>query len=124
MPMSPSPRISVLLPVRNAAPWLAASLRSLMRQTETEFEVVAIDDGSTDASGEILEQAARRNRRMTVRHTRPEGLPAALNRALSLARGSWIARHDADDLSHRRRFQRQLGWLDSHPEIDVIGTQL
>jgi len=122
--MSPSPRVSVLLPVRNAAPWLAASLQSLMRQTETEFEVVAIDDGSTDASGEILEQAARRNRRMIVRHTRREGLPAALNRALSLAHAPWIARHDADDLSHRRRFERQLAWLDSHPEIDVIGTQL
>src|SRR5262245_35550856 len=122
--MSPSPRVSVLLPVRDAAPWLAASLQSLMRQTEAEFEVVAIDDGSVDGSGEILDQVARQNRRVVVRHTPRQGLPAALNLALSLARAPWIARQDADDISHRRRFAHQLAYLDSHPGVDVVGTRL
>ncbi len=116
------PRVSVLLPVRDAAPWLASSLASLARQTVTDHEVIAIDDGSRDGSGEILEQAAARDRRLVVRHTPAQGLPAALQTALALARAPWVARHDADDLSHRTRFERQLGWLAEHPEVDVLGT--
>jgi glycosyltransferase involved in cell wall biosynthesis len=112
----------VLLPVRDAAPWLASSLASLARQTLADHEVIAIDDGSTDASGEILERAARSDRRLLVRHTPPRGLPAALEFALSLARAPWIARHDADDISHRTRLGRQLEWLECHADVDVLGT--
>src|ERR1051326_4628554 len=99
--MSPNspPRLSVLLPVRDAAPWLAASLASLARQTEPGYELIAVDDGSRDESGEILEAASRRDPRIVVRHTSARGLPAALNLALSLARAPWIARPDADDVS-------------------------
>ncbi|HEY6193459.1 MAG TPA: glycosyltransferase [Candidatus Eisenbacteria bacterium] len=124
--MSPNspPRLSVLLPVRDAAPWLAASLASLARQTEPGYELIAVDDGSRDESGEILEAASRRDPRIVVRHTSARGLPAALNLALSLARAPWIARHDADDVSHRERFARQLAWLDAHPGVDVLGTRL
>ena len=118
------PRVSVLLPVRDAAPWLETSLASLARQTLADHEVIAIDDGSRDGSGEILDRAARRDPRLVVRHTRARGLPAALNEALSLARSPWVARHDADDLSHRHRLERQLEWLGSHPSIDVLGTRL
>src|SRR5438093_753613 len=108
--MSPrsTPRISVLLPVRDAAPWLASSLASLARQTLTEYEVIAIDDGSRDGSGAMLDRAARRDPRIVVRHTPAVGLPGALNMALSLASAPWIARQDADDVSHRDRFARQL----------------
>jgi glycosyltransferase involved in cell wall biosynthesis len=95
-----------------------------MRQTEAEFEVVAIDDGSSDGSGEALDAAARRDRRIVVQHTAPRGLPAALNAALGLARAPWVARHDADDLSHRRRFERQLAFLAARPELDVVGTRV
>jgi glycosyltransferase involved in cell wall biosynthesis len=118
------PRVSVLLPVRNAAPWLASSLASLARQTETDHEVIAVDDGSTDGSGELLDRAAVRDARITVRHTPALGLPAALNLALSLARAPWVARQDADDLSHRARFQRQLAWLERNPGVDVLGTRV
>ena len=119
-----TPRVSVLLPVRDAAPWLAASLASLTRQTVRDHEVIAIDDGSTDGSGEILERAARRDPRLVVRHTEPRGLPAALNLALSLARAPWIARHDADDLSHRDRLACQLARVAQDPRVDVLGTAL
>ena len=117
-------RVSVLLPVRDAEPWLAASLASLARQSVADHEVIAVDDGSLDRSGEILERAARRDARLVVRHTERQGLPAALNLALSLARAPWVARQDADDLSHRLRFERQLAFAEAQPQLDVIGTRL
>lgn len=116
------PLVSVLVPVRDAAPWLASSLASLARQTLTDHEVILIDDGSTDGSGELLDQAAARDPRWVVRHTEPRGLPAALNLAWSLARSPWLARHDADDLSHRMRLERQRDWLARHPDVGVLGT--
>lgn len=118
------PSVSVLLPVRDAGPWLSASLASLWRQTLDSFEVVAIDDGSTDGSGEALERIARAERRLRVLRRPAEGLPAALNAGLRAARGRWIARHDADDLSHRRRLERQRDWLRSHRSAGVVGARL
>ena len=118
------PEISVLLPVRDAAPWLAASLASLQRQTFRDFEIVAVDDGSRDASGDLLEAAAVREPRLRVLHTGPRGLPLALNTALEHARGRWIARHDADDLSHRRRFELQHSYAAAHPAVTAIGSRL
>src|SRR5712691_11700827 len=104
------PAISVLLPVRNAAAWLDASLASLWRQTCRDFEVIAVNDGSTDGSGEALERAAAREPRLRVVHTPPRGLPLAL--------------HDADDLSHRARFALQLDTLRRHRDVAVVGSRL
>jgi len=118
------PALSVLLPVRNALPWLDASLASLRRQTFADFEIVAIDDGSTDGSGERLDHLARGERRLRVFHTEARGLPEALNLGLSKARGTWIARHDADDLSHRRRFDLQRSLLESDQGTAVVGSRL
>jgi glycosyltransferase involved in cell wall biosynthesis len=118
------PSISVLVPVRNAAPWLTAALRSLWRQTFTDFEVIAVNDGSSDDSGERLERAAREEPRLRVVHTAARGLPSALNTALGLARGRLVARQDADDLSHRRRFARQRAHLEAHRGVAVVGCRL
>lgn len=118
------PKVSVLLPVRDALPWLASSAASLARQTLAEYEVIAVDDGSGDGSGELLEGIARRDPRWVVRHTGRLGLPAALNLALSLARAPVIARHDADDLSHRRRLERQFDRLERDSGVDVVGCRV
>ncbi|HTK30679.1 MAG TPA: glycosyltransferase family A protein [Candidatus Saccharimonadaceae bacterium] len=118
------PALSVLLPVRDAGPYLAASLASLWRQSFRDFEVVAVDDGSRDGSGERLERAALGEPRLRVLHQDARGLPAALNAALATARGPLIARHDADDLSHARRFARQHAWLGAHPGDAVVGCRL
>lgn len=118
------PVISVLLPVRDAGPWLGASLASLWRQDLRDFEVIAVDDGSRDGSGERLEREAAREPRLRVVRTPPRGLPAALDAALALARAPYVARHDADDLSHRERFARQLEFLRAHRPVDVVGSRV
>jgi glycosyltransferase involved in cell wall biosynthesis len=116
--------LTVLMPVRDAGPYLIESLASLWRQTFRDFEVVAIDDGSTDGSGEALERARRRQRRLRVLRQPPEGLPAALNAGLALAGGDLVARQDADDRSHPERFALQLRWLRQRPEHSVVGCRV
>ncbi len=118
------PAISVLLPVRNAQAWLDASLRSLWRQSWRDFEVVAVNDGSTDDSGDALDRAAAREPRLRVIHTPPLGLPLALNEALRHARAPLIARHDADDVSHRARFELQLETLRESRDVAVVGSRV
>jgi len=118
------PAFSVLLPVHNAGPWLDTSLASLWRQSCSDFEVIAIDDGSTDDSGERLERAARHEPRLRVLRLPHRGLPTALNAGLAAARARWIARHDADDLSHRLRFELQRAAFDADPSLTVLGTRL
>ena len=118
------PALSVLLPVRDAGRFLAPSLASLARQTFRDFEIVAVDDGSRDGSGERLERAAAREPRLRVLHTARRGLPAALNLALAHARTPLIARHDADDLSHRERFRLQHDALAGAPAVAVLGCRV
>jgi len=118
------PALSVLLPVYNAKPYLAASLASLRRQSFADFEIIAVDDGSTDGSGEWLDREARRERRLRVVHVAHQGLPKALNIGLGLARARSIARHDADDLSHRRRFELQIEHLRGHRGDAVVGSRI
>ena len=120
----PVPAVSVLVPVHDAAPWLAASLASLWRQTFTDFEVVAVDDGSTDGSAELLERAAGREPRLRVVHTPHRGLPRAIAAAHHHARASLLARHDADDLSHRERLRLQVEYLRAHPRVAVLGARV
>ena len=102
------PIISVLLPVHNAEPYLILALDSLLEQTFPDFEVIAINDGSTDSSGQILNQYALKDSRIRVFHRQQRGLVLTLNEGIDLARGQWIARMDADDVALPRRFELQL----------------
>lgn len=116
-----TPRVSVALPVYNAGPWLRPAIDSLLAQTWSDFEVIAIDDGSTDGSGTVLDEVAARDPRFRVVHRANRGVIAALNDALDLARGDYVARMDADDLSEPERFRRQVEFLDANPDTVAVG---
>ncbi len=116
-----APTISVLLPACNAAATIGRAVASVQRQTREDWELVAVDDGSTDATGSILDELARGDRRIRVRHRPHEGLVAALNDGLAVARGCLVARMDADDACEPERLRKQAGHLDTHPETGLVG---
>jgi glycosyltransferase involved in cell wall biosynthesis len=116
----PTPAVSVVMPVYNAARWLPAALGSLLGQTFTDFEVVAVDDGSTDESPDLLRRAGDPRVRVLVGPHR--GVVAAMRTALAEARAPIVARADADDVSRPHRLERQVRFLDEHPEVAVVGA--
>jgi glycosyltransferase involved in cell wall biosynthesis len=118
------PRVSVLLPIRNAHPTLDAALESLREQTRVDFEIVAVDDGSDDGTEGRLDEWARVEPRLRVIHQSPLGLVAALNRGLAAARGDLIARMDADDTCHPERLARQADFLTGHADAGVVACRV
>ena len=117
------PLISVLLPVYNAANDLPRAVNSLLHQTLQDFEVIAIDDGSTDGSGDLLDRYAHADPRIRVFHQENAGaLGKVLNRAAELARGKFLARQDADDASEPSRLENQVAYLEGHQNTGLCGT--
>jgi glycosyltransferase involved in cell wall biosynthesis len=116
--------VSVLLPCHNAADTLPEALDSLANQTLPAFELIAVDDGSTDATPDILGAAAARDRRVQVISQPHKGIIAALNVGLEACSGNYIVRMDADDRSHPDRLARQVAYLEDHPETAVVGCRV
>jgi len=114
----------VLLPVRDGQETLPACLDSLAAQTFADHEVVAVDDGSSDATPAILAAAARADSRLRVVRTPPRGLVAALNTGLAHARGPLLARMDADDLCHPDRLVLQVRGLEADPRCAILGCRV
>jgi glycosyltransferase involved in cell wall biosynthesis len=110
------------MPAYNAAATLAAALESLRVQTLDGFEVVAVDDGSNDDTGRILEAWQPLEPRLRPFRLAHQGLIGALNHGLQQCRGRYIARMDADDLCHPHRLQEQVRLLEEHPEVSVAGS--
>ncbi len=120
--MPPSPTISVLLPIFNGEKFLDECLASLLEQSFEDFEIVAVDDGSSDGSAEILKVWRCRDSRIRIL-TRPHsGLVEALNAGLSACRGELIARMDADDKVHPRRLELQAQAFEDSPDLDVAAS--
>ncbi|RAZ84699.1 glycosyltransferase family 2 protein [Mesorhizobium hawassense] len=116
------PLISVLLPVYNAEPYVAAAIGSILRQDYDRLEVIAIDDGSTDRSLEILERTRRDDSRVSIISRENRGLVASLNEGLAVARGELIARMDADDFAYPWRLSRQAALFAARPELGFSGS--
>ena len=116
---SPLPRISILMPVHNEEKYLQAALDSLVRQTLTEWELVVVDDGSTDATPSLL-AAAQADRRIHVIRRSSEGLVAALNAGLAACRSLLVARMDGDDICHPRRLEYQVAYMESNPDVGLV----
>jgi glycosyltransferase involved in cell wall biosynthesis len=118
------PRVSVLLPVRDAIATLGACLDSLAAQTLADHEVIAVDDGSRDGSGELLLDRARKDPRLRVRRTPPLGLVPALSLSLAEARAPLVARMDADDVALAERLRLQVERLERDRSVDVLGCRV
>jgi glycosyltransferase involved in cell wall biosynthesis len=118
------PGVSVILPVRNAAPYLAEALDSLGSQTFSGLEIIAVDDGSEDGSADILRSYADRDGRLRCVFSERRGLVASLNHALLEARAPLVARMDADDISLPERLAKQVAYLNARPGCVAVGCQV
>ena len=124
MQMSSVPAISVVLPCWNAAGTLARAIESIRRQTFEDWEMVVVDDGSTDQSREVARAAAKQDGRIRLLELPHRGIVQALRAGCEAARGQVIARMDADDISEPRRFAMQVELLESDSRIGLVGTQV
>lgn len=115
------PRVSVLMPVYNALPFLRAACDSVLSQTFADFELIALDDASTDGSGEYLDSLT--DPRVRVVHLPKAGYVVNLNIGLGLCSAPLVARMDADDVSFPERFARQVELLDARPDVVAVGCQ-
>ena len=118
------PRVAVLLPARDAARTVRAAVASVLRQEHRDLAVVAVDDGSRDATGAILDDLARRDRRLRVLHGPGEGIVGALRRGLAAVDAEVVVRMDADDVSRPGRVSRQLAALDGDPALAAVGSRV
>jgi glycosyltransferase involved in cell wall biosynthesis len=117
------PRVSIVMSVYNTDRFLPQALDSILQQTYPDFELIIVDDGSTDASRQIIDRYARQDLRIrTLYSSRNMGLTRSLNKGIKVAEGEFIARQDADDISHPDRLEKQVAYLDAHPKVGLLGT--
>ncbi len=115
-----TPRVSVVMSVYNGARHLEEALAAIMGQTFADFEFLVVDDGSDDETPQIL--AAANDPRLRVIRQQRAGLTCSLIKAVNLARGEYVARQDADDVSEPRRLAMEVAFLDSHPKVAIVGS--
>jgi hypothetical protein len=114
--------VSVLMPVYNGEEYLGEAIESILNQTFRDFEFIIINDGSIDGTAEILAECAERDKRIQVHQQANQGLTATLNKGLNLARGQYIARMDADDISLPERLATQVDFLNRHSEVGLVSA--
>lgn len=123
--MTKKPTISVVLPVCNNENFLSSCLESLLSQSFTDFEIIAIDDASTDSSYSILKQYKKLDKRLKVfKNVKRYGLRLTLNRCIKRTRGQYIAFMRPTDISTKGRLERQLNFLQKNQKIAAVGTQI
>lgn len=114
------PVISAVMPAHNGHRYIGAAIRSILAQSYGDFELIIVDDGSTDSTLARVRDAVGGDARVRLISREKRGLVASLNEGVAAAQGRWIARMDADDISHPLRFERQLAWCERH-EADICG---
>ncbi len=118
------PRVAVLMPARDAARTARAAAVSILRQTVRDLALVAVDDGSSDGTGELLARLAERDRRVEVVAGPGRGIARALDAGLARCDAEVVARMDADDVAHPRRLERQLAALAADPALAAVGSRV
>lgn len=109
------------MPVYNSQKYLGRAIESVLKQTYADFEFIIIDDGSTDQSAQII-NSFKDHRIKYIKHPQNKGIVRSLNRGIKIARGEYIIRMDADDISRKSRFKTQISYMDSHPEICLCAS--
>lgn len=117
-----SPHISVILPAYNAKQYLEAAVDSIQNQSLTDFELILIDDGSSDGTEQLVRQLAAKDPRIRLVQRPNKGLIATLNEGLALARSPLIARMDADDIAFPGRLEIQYAYMNAHPDVLAVGS--
>jgi glycosyltransferase involved in cell wall biosynthesis len=121
--MANPPKVSVLMPVHNNEQYLQEAVESILAQTYPHFELIVIDDGSTDNTFAIAQRIAQQDNRIFLyQNDKKEGLPYTRNRLLSLAVGKYVANLDSDDVALPHRLGRQVEFLENNPDVDVCGS--
>ncbi len=118
------PEVTVILPFFNAAPTLSRAIESILKQTFAGFELLLIDNNSTDGSRAIAQGYARKDARAFLLTEKKQGVAHAMNCGMSKARGRFLARMDADDHSHPERLRKQVGFLKENPCIGLVGSSV
>lgn len=114
-------KISVLLATYNDEKYIKEAIDSVLNQTYRDFELIIIDDGSSDSTADII-SGYNDQRIIFIKNERNMGLPYSLNRGMEIAKGEYIARMDGDDICFPQRFKKQLEYMEQHPEITICGT--
>lgn len=116
--------VSIILPVHNDGNFLSDSIKSLLRQSYRNLEIIAIDDKSSDDSFKILKTIKKKDKRLRIyQNVKRYGIVTTLNRALKKAKGEYIAFTESSDVSVRDRLKKQLAFLSANPEVVAVGTQ-
>lgn len=118
------PKVSVLMPVYNMADTVNEAIESLINQTLKDFEVIAVDDGSSDSSLEVLERWAKKDKRFHIIQSPHSGIVNALNKGAIACNADIIARMDADDRAFPERLEKQVSYLEQHPDIVLVSCQV
>ena len=117
------PIVTVIMPVYNAEKYLEESIESILNQSFKDFELLVINDGSTDLSSRILDKYKLKDQRIRIINNEGnKGLPYTRDRGLKLAKGKYIALIDADDVSYKNRLEEQVNYLDFNKEIDIVSS--
>lgn len=119
------PKVSVIMGIYNCSPYLQEALDSLYNQTFQDFEIILCDDGSSDNTYEVaLENQRLHSTIVLLKNPHNMGLNQTLNNCLAVARGEYIARMDGDDVCDSTRFEKQVKFLDEHPEYAIVSTPM
>ncbi len=119
-----APPVSIIMSNYNVEAYLAEAVDSMLNQTFGDFEFIVIDDGSTDGSIDIMQDYARRDKRITFKARENRGLPATLNETARMSRSEYLARMDPDDISLPARLAKQVAFMNEHPEVVNVGSRV
>ena len=121
MRLSVQPLVSILMPVYNCAPFLKSAIESILNQTYKNFELIVIDDGSTDTSLKVIKHYASIDKRIRFVSRENKGLVDTINEMVKLAKGDYIARMDGDDISMPTRIEKQLNKIITESNVLLVG---